>query len=135
MDYPSLRSELLTDPLSRGYSGMTAAAAAEALNAVDRPTVRTVIPAHEVIEATVAMDWATLSVQEKQRYALLTGAGEINAAGTNTRAAFQAMFGVGTTTRANLAALQDGPPTSRAAELGLPRVGAHHVATARAGPP
>lgn len=36
MDYATLRAELATDPLGRGYAAMTAAQAAASLNAVDR---------------------------------------------------------------------------------------------------
>lgn len=132
MDLAKLKAEITADPLTRGYLAMTDAQAAASLNASDRASVRTLIPSHEVIEATVAAEWSSLSAAEKQRYQTFIAAGTVNAAGTNTRAAFLAMFGAGTTTRANLSALQTGPTVTRAAELGLPFIGAHHVTQARA---
>lgn len=129
MDYDKLRTELALP----AYASLTDAQVAESLNTANRPVTRTTIPAHEVLEATVVTEWAALSTAEKQRYALFVGAGDVNIAGTNTRAAFGAMFGAGTQTRANLIALQNGTPISRAAELGLEHVGPHHVTIARAG--
>lgn len=128
-----LQTELTTDPLGRGYAGMSDQAAADSLNAANRPSTRTTIPAHEVLEATVPDEYAALTAAEKTRYGLFVGAGDINVQGANTRAAFAAMFGVGTQTRANLLALTAGPAQSRAAELGLGAVTAGQVGRARAG--
>jgi len=100
MDYPALQAELTADPLARGYAAMTDAQAVTSLTTANRSVARAVIPAREVIEATVPAEWAALTAQEKQRYALLTGAGEISVKGANTRASFLAMFGAGTATRA-----------------------------------
>lgn len=133
MDLAKLRTEVLNDPLGRNYASMTDAQAATSLNTANRPTTRTVIPSREIIGATVPSEWASLTAAEKQRYQTITGAGEVDASQQNVRDAFLAMFAGGTTTRANLAALQNGPSITRAAELGLPFVGAHHVAAARAG--
>ncbi len=118
MDYAALKAEITTDPTGLGYAGKADAACADLINLV-RATIqidRTSIPAAEVIEATVPSEWAALTTQEKDRYALLIGAGSINPKGPNTRAVFQAMFGPPTTTRGNLIALQsrDG---SRAEQL------------------
>jgi hypothetical protein len=112
MDYTALKNEIVNDPLSLGYSTPYSAgrdnAVADLLNQV-RATIlldREVIPAYEVIEATVPAEWAALSAAEKQRYETITGAGEVDVKGTNTRAAFAAMFSAGTATRSNLSALQ-----------------------------
>jgi len=133
MDMAILHSELTNDPLARGYAGMTDAQAAASLNTANRATTRTIIPAWEIIGATVPSEWTALSAAEKQRYQTITGAGEVDASNQNVRNAFLAMFAGGTATRTALAALQNGPNVSRATELGLPFVGAHHVAAARAG--
>lgn len=133
MNLTVLRNELLNDPLTRGYAGMTDAQAAASLNTANRTTTRTIIPSREIIGATVPSEWNSLTAAEKQRYQTITGAGEVDASQQNVRDAFLAMFANGTTTRTNLAALQNGPTITRAAELGLPFVGAHHVAAARAG--
>ena len=132
MDYPALQSELTADPLTRGYAAMTDVQVVTSLTTANRTVSRDVIPAREVIEATAAAEWAALTAQEKQRYALLTGAGEISVKGANTRAAFLAMFGAGTATLTALAALQTQAAT-RAAELGLGTVTALYVQRARPG--
>ena len=135
MNIAALRTELITDPLPRGYSGMTDAQAAANLNDATTPALRRtrdrgVIPAYEVIDATVPSEYTTLNADEKQRYAAITGAGSVNTKNTNTRAAFAAMFGAGTTTRTNLVALQT-EFISRAQELGLGTVTAQDVKDAR----
>jgi hypothetical protein len=131
MDYIILKAELTADPLARGYASMTDAQAATSLNTANIARKRTVVPAWEVVEATVVADWTALTATEKQRYAILTGAGDINVQGANTRLAFAQMFGAGTQTRTNLLALENDTPWSRREQLGLPNVCAHHVATAR----
>jgi hypothetical protein len=116
------------------YASMTAEQAAAALNTanVSVQTQRNIIPSREIIEATVAAEWAALTAAEKQRYQTITGAGDVNVLGTNTRAAFAAMFAAGTTTRANLIALQtETKLISRAAQLGIGTVTDHDVTAAR----
>lgn len=136
MDYAAflvmLKAEIANDPMGLGYAGKTDTEIADLLNDATRCSIdRTIIPAWEVIEATVPAEWAALTSAEKQRYQILTGAGEINVQGTNTRAAFLAMFGAGTATRANLAGLQR-RQASRAEELGWDGVAYWDVARARA---
>lgn len=103
----TLRTELDTDPAALGYTGKTAVEQAALLNAVrsatpDTISDRRIIPAWEVIGATVPSEWLGLSAAEKERYAVLTGAGDVDASNANVTAAFLAMFGAGTTTRTNL---------------------------------
>lgn len=104
-----LKSEIQTDPTARGYAaqGGNDEAKATLINAVQGGIAidRGVIPAYEIVDATAAAEWAALSAAEKQRYQTLTGAGQVNSASVNTRAAFQAMFGAGTATRTALTAL------------------------------
>ena len=110
MNYAALKSELENDPASLGYAAYWAAGTdwklAELLNAVNQTIDidRTLIPAHEIISATTAADFAALSTAEKQRYQIITGAGEVDASNANVRGAFAAMFPSGTT-RNNLNAL------------------------------
>lgn len=132
MDYRKLRDELTTDPLARGYAGMTDVQAAASLNTADRAVARTIIPAYEIINATVPAEWAALSAAEKQRYQTMTGAGQVDASNANVGAAFLAMFAGGTATRTALAALQS-TTMSRAAELGLDTVTTLDVERARGG--
>jgi 5-enolpyruvylshikimate-3-phosphate synthase len=113
-DYLALKTELAKPDLS----GLSDAAAAAKLNTdtVQTTVDRGVIDAYEVINATVPAEWASLTAAEKQRYQTFTGAGLIDVQNANTRAAFLAMFAAGTTTRANLAALQTKTTTKTRAE-------------------
>ena len=131
MNYTALKTELTSDPLTRGYAAMTSQQAADSLNTANRPVERSVVPAHEVFEAVVPSEWAALAAAEKTRFQSIIGMGDVNLKGTNTRAALAAMFAAGTTTRANLIALQAGQPISRAAELGLGEVTAGDIERAR----
>lgn len=104
-----LADEILDDEAKLGYaSAGSDAAIASLLNAVrdDILIERDIIDAHEVIEATVASEWSALTAAERTRYQTIVSAGKINMKGANTRASFAQMFGAGTTTRANLIALQ-----------------------------
>lgn len=132
MDYVRLKSEITNDPAVLGYAAKTDQQIADLLNSLttSRTIERSIIPAHEVLEATVPAEWAALTAAEKQRYQTITGAGQVNLRGANTRSTMGAMFGAGTTTRANLIALQT-KAVSRAEELGLGRVEPGHVAKAR----
>lgn len=132
MDYARLKAEIAADPVALGYAGKTDQQIADLLNSLTtgRTIQRSVIPAHEILEATVPADWATLTAAEKQRYQTITGAGQVNLRGANTRLALAAMFGAGTQTRANLIALQS-VTISRAEELGLGRVEPGHTGKAR----
>lgn len=132
MDYVKLKSEITTDPAALGYAGKTDQQIADLLNslATGRTIARSVIPAHEIIEATVPGEWALLLATEKQRYQTIVAAGQVNLKGPNTRAMLGAMFGAGTQTRANLIALQS-VAVSRAQESDLGRVEPGHVAKAR----
>lgn len=123
INFATLKTELTTDPNGYGYVTTPITEAVGEYNARKLNEVRagisvnrTVIPAHEVIEAIVAADWTALSQAEKDRISLVISAGDINVQGTNTRAAFLQAFGAGTTTRSNLVALQT-RPGSRAEQL------------------
>lgn len=128
----ALASELANDPAGLGYTGKTSVQIAVLLNARTQTTERLVIPSYEVIEATVPSEWVALTAAEKQRYQTIISAGQVMVKGPNTRATFAAMFGPGTATRANLAALQ-GTTASRADVLGLGPVTAGDVERALAG--
>lgn len=129
--YAALKAELATDPASIGYSGMTAAQAADALNAAVVTVNRTVIPSYEIINATVPSEWAALSAAEKQRYQTLTGAGQVDASNTNVQASFMAMFAAGTGTRTALVALLTQSVSRVQSILGVAAVTAADVTHAR----
>lgn len=127
MNYQILAAELALP----AYTGLSNQAAADSLNnaniAVDVETIGGV----DIFEATTQADYTALSANQKSLYHAIIGMENIRVKGSNTRAALLAMFGAGTQTRTNLAALQT-TVISRSVQLGLPRVGAHHVAYARA---
>jgi len=150
-NYASLKSEITTDPLGRGYATMTDAAVATSLNAVDRPGP---VPAKDVIKRLQLLGkWAEI---ERVASGLGTAAPDatINAALTIVSAvrtfedfdlsdpavmaavngALDALVTVGlitATDKATVLALQDNRQ-SRAQELGLRVVAASDVKRARA---
>ena len=111
IDPVALKAELDTDPSVLGYAAhMTSGNNTALVGLLNAPHVsdqvnRGIVPAHEVITATDAVEWAALSAAEKGRYDTITGAGEVDASATNVRDAFAAMFAGGTATRAALLAI------------------------------
>lgn len=108
-DYAAVKAEILNDPWGLGYSGLPDWQVADVGNA-DVPALsgqifRGVIPAYEIVNNTVPVEWSGLSAAEKQRYQTLTGAGQVDTNNANVRSAFAAMFGAGTATRTALAAM------------------------------
>ncbi len=128
MNYQILAGELALP----AYTGLSDQAAANALNTANIAVDVETVSGSDVFEATTQTDYAALSATQKNLYHAIMGMDSITVRGSNIRAALLAMFGAGTQTRTNLGALQT-TTTSRRLQLGLPRVGAHHVATARAG--
>jgi hypothetical protein len=111
MDYLVLKNEFINDPKGYGYSSYWNNGQdwklAELINQV-RDSIRIDrerVFAYEVFEAIVPEEWSALSAGEKQRIQTILSMGEVLTKGPNTRAAFQAAFAAGTTTRANLVAL------------------------------
>lgn len=131
MDLQVLKSELSGDPEGLGYSGKTAQQKADLLNALTQERNREIIPTWEILEATVQSEWSALTAAEKQRYQTFVSVGTLNVQGSNVRAAFAAMFGGATQTRANLLALQN-ETVSRATILGLSEVTVQNVIDAEA---
>lgn len=141
MDYQKLRTELTTDPVALGYSGLTDTPAAAKLNALDtgRTLNRTSVPTSEVRNAIEDGAWpdpgnASTRVSESKLRALLQMA-SIDASNANIRAAFGTIFpnsGATAATRTALLALAT-RTVSRAEELGLEAVTPVDVTRARAG--
>lgn len=132
MEYRVLADELTSDPAALGYAGKTSAQVAALLNAVNQSVARTLIPSWEIIGATVPVEWTALTAIEKQRYQMITGAGQVDASNTNVQATFLAMFTAGTATRAALIALLN-RLDSRANILGLGTVTVADVDKAKSG--
>jgi len=130
MAIPLLKTEITTDPLTRGYSGMSDLEIANDLNTVYRQVNVESVTGQGLFEATVPSEYNTLTDKQISLFHAIVGMGDIKVNGTNTKTALLAMFGVGTTTRTNLAALQK-QDVSRAQELGIPYVYEGHVQEAK----
>ncbi len=131
MNIEVLAAELVAGhPITFAYDADDAIAA-DQLNAKNVARNVTSVTGQEVFEAATATDYAALSVEHKTLFLGIVGMGTILVNGVNTKAALLAMFGPGTDTRANLAALQQ-ETVSRAVELGLGFVYQGHIEAARA---
>jgi len=128
-DIAVLKSELTADLLTRGYSGMTDAAAATDLNTVYRTRNRSSMTGSEILNAIVKAEFVALAVADKQMVWDVIHLGDINPFGIEADLMTDAFGGGSATLTALAAARKDS--ISRADELGLGQVGAHHIATAR----
>lgn len=98
----ALRTELLTDPLARGYAGMTDEAAANDLNTPNRQPNRDTITAALLIGAIVKSEFDSLSAANKTYIqTVLNVSGEITIT-TQLRTDLSEVFGAATATRANI---------------------------------
>lgn len=131
-DYQALNSELVSDPLSRGYAGMTDAEAAADLNTVYRTRNITSMSASQVLNKVDATEYAALADLQKNTVWGLLGMGTLNPWGVEATI-IQQVFGGGSATVAALAASRT-ETISRAAELGLGVVTTGDVQKARAYP-
>jgi hypothetical protein len=128
MIHPTLKTKVF-DVLS-DHPDWTDQQIADALNAATIEQDVASIGGQELFEALVADDYNALSADQKSLLHAIIGMGTIAVSGTNTRAALLAMFGPGTTTRSNLAALQT-RLVSWATSEGLPRIKPGWVGTIR----
>ena len=129
----TLRNELLNDPLGWNYAGMTAAQAADRLNATNtgRTLPRTDVPVREVFNAIVNADWPSQSAGQDKLAACLNMQ-SLDMSNANTRGILASIFAAGSTTRTNLQALAT-RAVSRAEELGIGFVTEGQVGQARSG--
>jgi len=118
MDYAILSSELSSDPLARGYSGMTDQEAADDLNTKYRTATRTAVFGSEILNATDDTEFSALTDAEKDRWLALCAVDYVNVSSGVAKSLEADIFGPGTTTRTNLIALKT-ESISRALELGL----------------
>ncbi len=115
----TLRDELLTDPLSRGYSTMTDQEAADDLNTAYRTRDRTSMSASEVYNAVDQTNWVALTAVDQAEIWNILHLGEVNPFGREA-SRFVAIFGGGSVTITALQAARVESIT-RAQELGLPQ--------------
>lgn len=133
MDLSILANELTTDPLTRGYSGMTDQQAADSLNTVNRTRLRTHLSGSEIYEALDVSEFQSKTADQKQYIRDIIGLGGSVAVDANSKArtVLFAIFAAGSNTRANLTTIAT-VNISRATELGLETVSAGYVGEARA---
>ena len=112
-----LKSEVLGDPLGRGYSGMTDEAVPADLHTEYRTRNRSSMTGSEVINAIDGSEYGALTDGQKQLVWNVVHLGEINPFGVEADLMISA-FGGGSNTIAALAALRVKPIT-RADELDL----------------
>lgn len=132
----ALRTELTTDPLGRGYSGMTAGQAAASLNAVNRDVQRQSLSGDQVFNAADPAELAALgtpvNIPKLQLFVSFCAREHIDPFGATNVRLLQEIFGNGSTTLGRLANLRT-EPNSRGVEIGFGRVGVGDVEEARAG--
>ena len=126
MDFVGLKSELILDPLGRGYHDMSDAEVVTDLNVKHREVEAEFVSGQEILEAAAWAEYGALTTEQRQSFGLIAGKDEVLISGPNTQAVLMALFGPGSDTRANLVTLQ-GPPISRALELGLRGLRETHV--------
>ena len=129
-DLYALKTELADDPLTRGYAGMSDAAAATDINTVYRTRIKGNLTGDEIFGATDAAEFASLQVSVRRDWVAFCARDIINPAGTANVAFVEWVFGNPSDTRTNLLALRQ-EPISRGVELGLGRVKVGHVQEAR----
>lgn len=113
-----LKDEINTDPLARGYSGMSNSQISDDINTEYRDLNRKTMMSHEVFNAIVKAEYNALADADKAMVWNILHMGEINPFGLESDI-FTDIFGTGSQTITNLKNLRK-QIQSRAAELGLP---------------
>jgi len=131
MNYYILKNEIDSDPLGRGYTGMTDAEVAADMNTIYRTMNRTAMTASEVLNTVDTIEWAALTTEDQRKiWDILHMGGELNPFG-NEAQMFISVFGVGSTTISDLAAARVAD-VSRGTEIGFGEVRESDVFKARA---
>lgn len=117
MDLRTLKIEIDTDPLARGYSGMTNIQIANSLNTANRTVNVTAMSGSEVLNNIADAEYTGLTDARRQILMQLLGIGILNPWGKEAQVLIH-IFGAGSTTIANLSAARV-KTVSRATELGL----------------
>ena len=107
----TLKSEINTDPEALGYSAVDTKGKALILNdaSLGENLDPATISATDLQAAVVATEYGSLSAIQRELWMALlqsTTAGGVQATNTNIRSQITTIWGAGTTTRSNLAALQ-----------------------------
>lgn len=130
MNYEELRAELDAGHPDTGPYSSNDAQAADELNAVNRTVTVQRVPGSDIFNQTDDVEYAALLEEDKNRWLAVCAVLAVDVASGVARAEEAAIFGPGTTTRSNLAALKT-QPASRAVEIDLGYVRAGDVTYAR----
>ncbi len=103
----------------------------DSLNAIDRVVSVDSLDSQDVVASLDPADMGGLTAVQQRNFWGIIGAGAVRISDTEVRAFFADLFGVATTTRANLLALAN-KTVSRAQEVGLGEVNPPVVNIARA---
>ncbi len=132
MDYVALKAELDTDPLTRGYAGMTDEQVVTDLNTENRTRIKDSLTGAEIYSVTDGTEFAALTDAAKAQWLALCAIESIDPNnGTPAAALTTDLFGGGSTTQGALVALRE-ETVSRAVEIGLGNVIIGDVQNARA---
>jgi hypothetical protein len=111
IDYAVLKTEMDTDPKSLGYAGKSNPEVADLINTVGLSGEEVdvgIIDGQELSKAVIISEYTALSNAERQGWATILSAGDGQVDIDDSRVVDQigAIWGAGTTTRANLLALR-----------------------------
>lgn len=130
MNYAILREELISDPLGRGYIGMSDQECADDLNSIYRERNVQSMSASQVLNTVDTAEWTALTDADQRKiWDILHMGGELNPFG-NEAQMFISVFGAGSQTIQDLADARV-EAISRAKELGLGDVKESDVYKAR----
>jgi hypothetical protein len=111
--YVELKTEINTDPKGLGYAGQNDPDVADLLNTIGLVTPtetveREVINGQELSAVVVHSEYIVLSAEKREAWTVVlsAGDGQIDVSNAGIRNQIAAIWGAGTTTRANLIALQ-----------------------------
>lgn len=126
-----LKTEIDTDPLTRGYAGMSDQQVADSLNTANRDNWVS-LSASQIFEAIDRSEFTALSAGDQGRIDRILGLGSgiQTAPGSQARDEMIAVFGGGSTTISNLLAVAN-PMQTRGQELGIGIIRVGQVTEAR----
>lgn len=135
-DIQALKTEVTTDPLARGYAGMTEQQVADSLNTVNRTRIKASLTGDEVFNAADPAELAALAKglpdarEQFLMFLTICARESVNPAGNATTRLIREIFGAGSTTLSNLGTLRN-EAVSRGVEIGFGTVGGGDVTEAR----
>ncbi len=129
MDISVLKTEIDTDPLGRGYTGMTIKQVVIDINTVNRTSNKATMQATEVLNAIDKTEFNAKTNAQKQQVWDILHLGTVNPFGLEADLLVD-IFGGGSTTITSLQTLRKNN-ISRAEELGLGKVREGHVLEVR----